>query len=142
MSNDEVIIRHATADDVEEVKRLIQPFVEQRMLLPRPDEELAALMQKSAGFQVLVIPPPPEPDDSGLRDQPGVIADVAAALRDESISVEAMLQHGRADGEGAPVPVVITTHETEEAAMRRALTTIAGCEPVLEPPCVIRIETL
>lgn len=77
-----------------------------------------------------------------VRDQPGVIAEVAAALRDESISMEAMLQHGRADGEGAPVPVVITTHETEEAAMRRALTTIAGCEPVLEPPCVIRIETL
>ena len=76
-----------------------------------------------------------------VRDQPGVIADVAAALRDESISMEAMLQHGRANGEGEAVPVVITTHETVEASMRRALERIARCEPVLEAPRVIRIET-
>ena len=43
-------------------------------------EELAAMMQKSAGFQVLVIPPPPEPDDSGLRDQPGVTGELKAHL--------------------------------------------------------------
>ncbi|MCK5274865.1 MAG: homoserine dehydrogenase, partial [Alphaproteobacteria bacterium] len=43
-------------------------------------------------------------------DRPGVIADIAAALRDEQISVEAMLQRGRAPDE--MVPVVITTHET------------------------------
>jgi homoserine dehydrogenase len=73
-------------------------------------------------------------------DRPGVIADIAAALRDQDISVEAMLQRGRAPGE--TVPVVITTHETREASMIRALERIAELEAVLEPPRLIRIEAL
>lgn len=77
-----------------------------------------------------------------VRDQPGVIAEVAAVLRDEAISMEAMLQHGRADSEGKSVPVVITTHETSEAAMQRAIAGIDACQAVLEPSRLIRIEPL
>jgi homoserine dehydrogenase len=73
-------------------------------------------------------------------DKPGVIADVAAALRDEKVSMEAMIQRGRAPGEA--VPVVLTTHETGEAAMRRALATIGRLATVLEEPRMIRIEQL
>ena len=73
-------------------------------------------------------------------DRPGVIADIAAALRDQAISVEAMLQRGRAPDE--MVPVVITTHDTEDAAMTRALDRIAALEAVIEPPRRIRIEAL
>jgi homoserine dehydrogenase len=73
-------------------------------------------------------------------DRPGVIADVTAALRDEQVSMEAMLQRGRAPGEA--VPVVLTTHDTEEAAMRRALDRIGRLDTVLEPPRMIRIENL
>ena len=62
------------------------------------------------------------------------------ALRDQSISVEAMLQRGRAPGEA--VPVVMTTHETEEARMRKAVARIARIEAVLEPPRMIRVEQL
>jgi homoserine dehydrogenase len=71
-------------------------------------------------------------------DQPGVIADVAAALRDEQVSLESMIQRGRAPGEA--VPVVLTTHVTVEAAMRRALARIERLNTVLEPPRLIRIE--
>jgi homoserine dehydrogenase len=71
-------------------------------------------------------------------DQPGVIADVAAALRDEQVSMESMIQRGRAPGEA--VPVVMTTHITVEAAMRRALKRIEALDTVLEPPRMIRIE--
>jgi homoserine dehydrogenase len=71
-------------------------------------------------------------------DQPGVIADVAAALRDERVSMESMIQRGRAPGEA--VPVVMTTHVTVEAAMRRALDRIEALDSVLEPPRMIRIE--
>ncbi len=71
-------------------------------------------------------------------DQPGVIADVAAALRDEQVSMESMIQRGRAPGEA--VPVVMTTHVTVEAAMRRALQRIEALDTVLEPPRMIRIE--
>ena len=73
-------------------------------------------------------------------DKPGVIADVAAALRDQQISVEAMLQRGRAPGEA--VSVVITTHDTQEAPMLRALEPIAALEATVEPPRIIRIEAL
>jgi len=71
-------------------------------------------------------------------DQPGVIADVAAALRDEQVSMESMIQRGRAPGEA--VPVVMTTHVTVEAAMRRALKKIEALDSVLELPRMIRIE--
>ncbi len=75
-----------------------------------------------------------------VRDQPGVIADVSAALRDERVSMESMLQRGRSETKA--VPVVLTTHETVEAAMLRALDRIGRLESVIEPPCMIRIEEL
>ncbi|UKJ72843.1 homoserine dehydrogenase [Azospirillum brasilense] len=71
-------------------------------------------------------------------DRPGVIADVAAAMRDQNVSMEQFLQRGRAPGEA--VPVVLTTHDTDEAAMQRALATISAKESVVEPPRMIRIE--
>jgi homoserine dehydrogenase len=75
-------------------------------------------------------------------DEPGVIADVTAALRDSGISVESMLQRGRAEGGSHSVPVVITTHETVEAQMKAALARIESLSAVLEKPRLIRIEAL
>jgi homoserine dehydrogenase len=75
-------------------------------------------------------------------DEPGVIADVTAALRDSGISVESMLQRGRAEGGSRSVPVVITTHETAEAKMKGALARIESLSAVLEKPRLIRIEAL
>jgi homoserine dehydrogenase len=72
-----------------------------------------------------------------VLDRPGVIADVTAVLRDEGVSLQSMLQHGRAPGEA--VPIVLVTHETKEAAMMRALAEIAALTAVLEPPALIRI---
>ena len=72
-------------------------------------------------------------------DEPGVLADVTALLRDEGISLESMLQHGRKPGEA--VPIVLVTHETREAAVTAALSKIAALPAVLESPAVIRIET-
>ena len=74
-----------------------------------------------------------------VLDRPGVIADIAAALRDENVSMEQMIQRGRAPD---TVPVVLTTHETEEDAMRRALDRIAKLKSVREKPRMIRIEAL
>ena len=73
-----------------------------------------------------------------VQDRPGVIAAVSGALAKERISLESMLQRGRS--ESGEVPVVLTTHETEEAAMRRALARIGKLGAVAEEPCVIRIE--
>ncbi|MDP3163740.1 MAG: homoserine dehydrogenase [Reyranella sp.] len=73
-----------------------------------------------------------------VQDRPGVISAVSGALAKEHISLESMLQRGRS--QSGEVPVVLTTHETEEAAMRRALARIDKLKAVAEEPCVIRIE--
>jgi homoserine dehydrogenase len=73
-------------------------------------------------------------------DRPGVMADVAACLRDHEVSIEALIQRARNPGE--PVPIVLTTHETTEAQMTGALAAIAGLDSVIELPRMIRIESL
>ena len=74
-----------------------------------------------------------------VTDEPGVFADVAATLRDCQVSMEAVLQKGRSPGES--VPVVMTTHETSEASMTRALDMIMALDAVIEPPRMIRIQS-
>jgi homoserine dehydrogenase len=74
-----------------------------------------------------------------VRDEPGVFADIAAALRDEHVSMEQIIQRGRSPGES--VPVVMTVHETKESAMQKALARIAALSALSEPPHLIRIES-
>jgi homoserine dehydrogenase len=71
-------------------------------------------------------------------DRPGVIADIAAAMRDEKVSLEAMIQRARGD----TVPVVLTTHETTEAAIDRVVRRLGSINSILEPPHVLPIELL
>jgi len=71
-------------------------------------------------------------------DRPGVIADIAAAMRDENVSLEAMIQRARGD----TVPVVLTTHETTEAAIDRVVRRLGSINSILEPPHVLPIEQL
>jgi homoserine dehydrogenase len=73
-----------------------------------------------------------------VLDKPGVLADVTSILRDNAVSMEAVLQRARAPGEA--VPVVMTTHETEELAMTRSLEQIGQLAASIEPPRMIRIE--
>ena len=73
-------------------------------------------------------------------DRPGVIADIAGVMRDERVSMEAMIQRARAPGEA--VPIVLTTHETTEAAIGRVVARLARIDSILEPAHVLPIETL
>ncbi len=73
-------------------------------------------------------------------DKPGVFAEIAGALHDHQVSMESILQHGRDPGEA--VPVVLTTHETKEAAMLDTLAAIEKSNAVVETPMLIRIEAL
>lgn len=76
-----------------------------------------------------------------VLDRPGVIASVSAVLRDERISIESLVQRGRAQA-GKAVPVVLITHAASEAALGRALSRIGRLKPVVSPPRWIRIENL
>lgn len=77
-----------------------------------------------------------------VHDQPGVIADISAILKRNSISIESLLQHGRAIDDDRGVPVVMTTHEAREASMLKALAQIGRLKSVLDVPHAIRIEKL
>lgn len=71
-------------------------------------------------------------------DRPGVIAVLSRCLADQAISIESMLQRSRAPGEA--VPVVMITHEAQEAAMAKALQAVVATGTVMEAPCMVRIE--
>ena len=73
-------------------------------------------------------------------DQPGVFGAIATALGQEDVSIESVIQRGRDPDE--VVPVVLVTHETEEASMVRTVERLAALDAVVEPPRMIRIEPL
>lgn len=72
-----------------------------------------------------------------LADRPGVLAQVAAALGRQEISIEQMRQN--VDG-GPEATVLIVTHETTREALDRALTEIEANEACLARPVSLRIE--
>lgn len=67
-----------------------------------------------------------------VKDQPGVIADVAAILRDHHISIESLIQRGRDPTH--PVMVVITTHECSRAHIASAVDKINKLDSVDQKP--------
>ena len=71
-------------------------------------------------------------------DRPGVLADVTAVFRDHGVSIEAMIQRARNPEEA--VPLVLTTHEAAETAIKASFEELARLDSVLEQPRQIRIE--
>jgi homoserine dehydrogenase len=77
-----------------------------------------------------------------VKDQPGVLADVTAILRDCGVSLATVLQRGKiAQGkdDSGGVYVVLTTHLTTAGAMKAASTAMAALEAVLVPPLIMPI---
>jgi homoserine dehydrogenase len=71
------------------------------------------------------------------KDEPGVLAQVTAALGKHGISLSAVLQH-EGDG-GKTVPVVITTHMAREGDLRAALKEIDSLQTIQPPTVCLRI---
>jgi len=72
-------------------------------------------------------------------DRIGVFAIIARRMADNNISLESIVQHGDAT-EAAHKTVILVTHETTEAAVRRAVEGITKDGPLVDKPQVIRIE--
>mgnify|MGYP000199126991 FL=1 len=90
-----------------------------------------------------------EPADSGHRrgraylrflvaDRPGVLAEITAAMRDAGVSIESMIQRGRAE-EGGEVMVALVTHEGPESAVAKAMALLEGSPSLTAPPLVLHI---
>jgi len=75
-----------------------------------------------------------------VGDHPGVLGHIASALGGEGVSIEQMVQEGRARGVNEAVPVCIITHTSREGALRRALTAIESKSWLKGPAHVLRIE--
>jgi len=73
-----------------------------------------------------------------VLDVPGVLASITRHLADAGVSIESMIQRGRAPGE--PVAIVMITHETAQHAVERALKAIGGSDKVRAKPCMIPME--
>ncbi|RMD88130.1 MAG: homoserine dehydrogenase [Alphaproteobacteria bacterium] len=73
-------------------------------------------------------------------DRIGVMADIAAGLRDGGVSVERLIQRGGAEPDS--VHLILTTHETSEGAMDNVLARFRAIDAVLDEPLMLRIEPI
>jgi homoserine dehydrogenase len=75
-----------------------------------------------------------------VNDEPGVLGKIAGALGEHGVSIEQMMQEGRAVEVGDAVPVLIVTHTSSEGAVRAALQGVARESFLKSAPRLIRIE--
>jgi homoserine dehydrogenase len=73
-----------------------------------------------------------------VRDEPGVVANIAAELGSHGISISQMMQPTASEGER--VDLIIFTHDAREGDLRKALGRIESLPSVLGPTKRIRIE--
>ena len=73
-----------------------------------------------------------------LKDEPGVLAEFTRAFAAQKISVHSITQRAVIADHSAQV--IVITHETNEAAVKRAAHAIAKLPVSVEPPVVLRIE--
>jgi homoserine dehydrogenase len=71
-----------------------------------------------------------------VADRPGVLAEIAAAMRDAGLSIESLIQREVEDGSAL---ISIVTHEAREQAIVDTLTTLAGSDSLLGEPMVMHI---
>ena len=73
-----------------------------------------------------------------VADRPGVLAEITAAMRDAGVSIESLIQQGRADANGE-VMVAMVTHEGPESAVSEALRLLEGSPSLTDAPLVMHI---
>jgi homoserine dehydrogenase len=113
---------------------ILAPFGRPARFLERP--ERAPMQRHEGGYYVRLA----------ALDRPGAAAGIATRMAEHQISLESIVQRrpsGSADSDGRsgrPVPVVLITYATTEAAIRAALDKVLADGHIAEPPQVIRIE--
>lgn len=75
-----------------------------------------------------------------VHDRTGVFAAIAKRMADSDISLESIVQHANGGQPDAQKTVILVTHETTEAAVRKAVDGITKDGHLVDKPQVIRIE--
>jgi homoserine dehydrogenase len=73
-----------------------------------------------------------------VHDRPGVLAEIAAAMRDAGVSIESLIQKGEEES-GGDVMIAMVTHEGPGAAVSEALRLLEGSASLSAPPLVMQI---
>lgn len=73
-----------------------------------------------------------------VADRPGVLAEIAAAMRDAGVSIESLIQKARSD-DGGDVLVAMVTHEGPERCVTQALALLEGSDSLTAQPLVLPI---
>ena len=73
-----------------------------------------------------------------VSDRPGVLAEITAAMRDADVSIESLIQQGRAN-DGGEVLVAMVTHDGPESCVTHALQLLADSDSLTAPPLVMKI---
>lgn len=76
-----------------------------------------------------------------VKDQPGVMAKIAAALSEADINIEAIIQKDQADV-SSPVPLILLVRQVLESKMNSALDRIRALDVLADDIVRIRLETL
>jgi homoserine dehydrogenase len=71
-------------------------------------------------------------------DRPGVLSKISGILGENNISIAAVIQKGRQAA--GPVPIVMTTHKSQEKDVQKAITAIDQLDIIHGKTIVIRIE--
>ncbi|MCK9486695.1 MAG: homoserine dehydrogenase [Dehalococcoidia bacterium] len=102
------------------------PFIPRRQVRVRPPEE-----HSSRAYLRI-----------GVRDEPGVLARIAAALGDAGVSIASVIQFDPevTGGEEGTAELVLTTHRAPGAALARALEQIRQMDAVTEIGNVLPME--
>lgn len=74
-----------------------------------------------------------------LKDEAGILAKVSAALANAGISIDRIRQEGH---EKDAAPVIIVTHPTDRDTLNKAISEIEETSAAIDPPVVLRIESV
>ena len=74
------------------------------------------------------------------QDRPGVLGRITSALGAEGVGIASVVQREQAATAGGAVPVIVLTHPSSQAALRRALDRLRGLGDLVGEPRVIQIE--
>ncbi|MEO9339021.1 homoserine dehydrogenase [Mesorhizobium sp. SB112] len=124
----------AVVGDIADIAKS-QPGFQHGPVFGRPAKELApykkARMRSHAGGYFIRLT---------VYDRLGVFAAIAKRMADNEISLESIVQHAAGAIETGQKNVILVTHETTEAAVRKAVDGITKDGHLTDKPQVIRIE--
>ena len=75
-----------------------------------------------------------------VADRPGVLAELAAAMRDARVSIQSLIQEGESVGpEETGIMIALVTHKAPARNVRDALARLQGAASIVEPPLAMPI---